>query len=58
MKQLINAATPEIGKLWQRDLALVELMYAGGMRASEVAGIKPDEVNETLGVVLVTGKGE
>jgi integrase/recombinase XerD len=57
MKQLIDAATPEIGKLWQRDLALVELMYAGGMRASEVAGIKPDEVNETLGVVLVTGKG-
>ena len=57
MKQLIEAATPETGQLWQRDLALVELMYAGGMRASEVAGIKPEEVNETLGVVLVTGKG-
>ena len=57
MKQLINAASSETGKLWQRDLALVELMYAGGMRASEVAGIKPDEINETLGVVLVTGKG-
>ncbi len=57
MKQLIEAANPKFGRLWQRDRALVELMYAGGMRASEVAGIKPDEVNETLGVVLVTGKG-
>jgi integrase/recombinase XerD len=57
MEQLINAAEPESGKLWLRDRALVELMYAGGMRASEVSGIKPDEVNKTLGVVLVTGKG-
>ena len=57
MKQLINAANQDSGQLWQRDLALVELMYAGGMRASEVAGIKPGELNETLGVVLLTGKG-
>jgi integrase/recombinase XerD len=57
MEQLINAAVPGAGKLWLRDRALVELMYAGGMRASEVSGIKPEEVNETLGVVLVTGKG-
>lgn len=57
MKQLIDAANAESGQLWQRDLALIELMYAGGMRASEVSGIKPSEFNETLGVVLVTGKG-
>ena len=57
MKQLIDAANAESGQLWQRDLALIELMYAGGMRASEVSGIKPGEFNETLGVVLVTGKG-
>ncbi|MDP7009709.1 MAG: tyrosine recombinase [Phycisphaerales bacterium] len=57
MEQLILAASPDSGKLWLRDRALVELMYGGGMRASEVSGIKPDEVNETLGVVLLTGKG-
>ncbi|MDP6541468.1 MAG: tyrosine recombinase [Phycisphaerales bacterium] len=57
MEQLIKAVDPESGQLWQRDLALVELMYAGGMRASEVACIKPSELNETLGVVLLTGKG-
>lgn len=57
MKQLIEAANPSFGRLWQRDRALVEFMYAGGMRASEVAGIKPDDFKETLGVVMVTGKG-
>jgi len=57
MKQLIEAADPESGRLWQRDRALIELMYAGGMRASEVAGIKLEDFKETLGVVLVTGKG-
>ena len=57
MKQLIEAADSESGRLWQRDRALVELMYAGGMRASEVAGIKPEEFKESLGVVMVTGKG-
>ena len=57
MKQLIDAANPSYGRLWQRDRALVELMYAGGMRASEVAGIKPDDFKETLAVVMVMGKG-
>ena len=57
MKKLIEAANPASGKLWQRDRALLELMYAGGLRASEVAGVKPDDFKESLGVVLVTGKG-
>jgi len=57
MKTLIESANPESGRLWQRDRALLELMYAGGMRASEVAGIKPNDINETLSVVLVCGKG-
>jgi integrase/recombinase XerD len=57
MKQLIEAANPNSGRLWQRDRALIELMYAGGMRASEVAGVKPDDFKEALGVVMVTGKG-
>ena len=57
MKTLIEAANPDSGRLWQRDRALVELMYAGGMRASEVAGIKPEDFKETLAVVMVTGNG-
>jgi integrase/recombinase XerD len=57
MKKLIESASEGAGRLWQRDRALIELMYAGGMRASEVAGIKPNDFKETLKVVMVTGKG-
>ena len=57
MKLLINAPSPEHGRLWLRDRAMFELMYAAGLRASEVGTIRRNEYNETLGVVLVTGKG-
>jgi integrase/recombinase XerD len=43
--------------LWLRDKALLELLYASGLRASEVAGLVLTEVHPTLGVVRVTGKG-
>ena len=40
-----------------RDRALLELLYACGLRASEVCAINRDDIKETLSVVLVTGKG-
>jgi integrase/recombinase XerD len=43
--------------LWLRDKAMLELMYAAGLRASEVGVLRSNEYNPTLGVVLVTGKG-
>jgi len=42
---------------WHRDKALLELMYASGLRASEVSGLLSSDVHFTLGVVRVTGKG-
>jgi integrase/recombinase XerD len=36
---------------------MLELMYAAGLRASEVGAIRVHEYQETLGVVLVHGKG-
>lgn len=42
---------------WLRDKALLELMYASGLRASETAGLCTSDVHFTLGVVRVTGKG-
>src|SRR6185503_18623030 len=36
MKQLLEAPKPEHGRLWLRDKAMLELMYAAGLRASEV----------------------
>jgi integrase/recombinase XerD len=43
--------------LWLRDRALLELLYASGLRASEVATVALSDLHETLGVVRVTGKG-
>jgi integrase/recombinase XerD len=43
--------------LWLRDRAMLELMYASGLRASEVGALSLTDFMETLGVVRVTGKG-
>ena len=43
--------------LWLRDRALLEVMYACGLRASETADLAVDDVHFTLGVVKATGKG-
>jgi integrase/recombinase XerD len=43
--------------LHHRDRAMLELLYASGLRASELAGVRVEDVHATLGVVLVTGKG-
>jgi integrase/recombinase XerD len=40
-----------------RDRALLELLYATGMRASECLGLGLDDVNLQAGYVICTGKG-
>jgi integrase/recombinase XerD len=40
-----------------RDRALLELMYACGLRASEAIAVRVDDVNLEGGYVLATGKG-
>ncbi len=40
-----------------RDRALLELLYATGMRASECLGLRLEDVNLTAGYVVCTGKG-
>lgn len=40
-----------------RDRAMLELLYASGLRVSELVTIKVTEVNTQDGVVRVTGKG-
>lgn len=57
MKQMLDAPSPEWGRLWVRDKAMLEAMYGGGLRASEVATLRVRDYNRTLGVLLVTGKG-
>lgn len=40
-----------------RDKAMLEMLYASGLRVSELVGIKVTEVSLTEGVVRATGKG-
>jgi len=40
-----------------RDRAVLELLYATGMRASECMGLRLEDVNRTAGYVICTGKG-
>ncbi len=40
-----------------RDRALLEALYATGMRASECLGLRPEDVNFNAGYVICTGKG-
>src|SRR5690606_2605679 len=42
---------------WIRDRAMLELMYASGLRASEVGALGLMDVKEALSALVVTGKG-
>jgi len=52
-------AQPDIrNKTGIRDKAILEVMYATGMRASEVANLRLDNVNLDIGFVRCIGKGD
>lgn len=52
-------AAPDLGtEVGLRDRAMLELMYATGLRVSELVSLEQSEVNARQGVVRVTGKGD
>ena len=51
------AAPPETDELRFRDVALLELLYASGLRATEICELTLGHVNMTAGAVRVMGKG-
>jgi integrase/recombinase XerD len=54
--QLISSPDPK-SPLFTRDVAILELLYASGLRASELCDVKLRDVNLQVGCVRVLGKG-
>jgi len=53
---LISAPDPS-DRYFTRDVAILELLYASGLRASELCTLTMQDVNTSVGVVRVFGKG-
>ncbi|WP_028864063.1 site-specific tyrosine recombinase XerD [Psychromonas aquimarina] len=51
-------SAPELSDVVQfRDKAMLELLYATGLRVTELVGLTMEEINLQQGVVRITGKG-
>jgi len=56
VESLLDA--PDVGDpLGQRDRAMLEMLYATGLRVTELVTLRLDQLNLRLGVVRVMGKG-
>lgn len=55
--EALLAAPDPTTALGLRDAAMLELMYAAGLRVSELVSMRVDDVVPTAGFVRVTGKG-
>jgi integrase/recombinase XerD len=53
-----RADTPRATALALRDRALLELLYAGGVRVSELADARLEDLKLEMGFILVRGKGD
>ncbi len=56
VNQLIAAPSPK-SFLFARDVAILELLYASGLRASELCDLRRNDANLMVGCVRVLGKG-
>jgi integrase/recombinase XerD len=57
VSQLITGGPDPESSLFWRDVAILELLYASGLRASELCDLKVRDVNLQVGCVRVLGKG-
>jgi integrase/recombinase XerD len=55
--ELINAPSPDKDRFYFRDKAVLELLYASGLRASELCSLKQNSINCLKRSVRVLGKG-
>jgi len=57
VRSLLEAPHPRQDRHWLRDRAMLAVLYATGVRAAELVGIRTGDVNFDLGVIRVLGKG-
>ena len=55
---LDRADVPQADAVTLRDRAIMELLYAGGLRVSELTGLREEDLSLDAGRVLVRGKGD
>ncbi len=55
--RLLAAPTADQDGAWLRDRAMLTVLYAAGLRAAELVGLRAADVNYELGVLRVLGKG-
>ena len=58
MKELLQPQAEGLTMLMMRDLAMVELMYGSGLRASEVVQLTMQDVQLPQRMLRITGKGQ
>jgi integrase/recombinase XerC len=58
LMQAAALAADDADPIAVRDRAMVELLYASGLRVSELAGCDMDDIDLSAGVVRVLGKGD
>jgi len=56
--ELLLAAPDTSTALGLRDRTMLELLYASGLRVSELVGLCLEELNHRLGVLRIVGKGD
>lgn len=57
MVALFDSAYDHSNKLWQRNAALVEFLYATGARVAEISNLKLNQIDFKQRLVLIHGKG-